>query len=144
MKINARDNKLYVCAAGLFFIMFLMTITPPLPQSQDYHVFADRRNFYGIPNTLNVISIFPFLLIGVVGLVLSLHGNYFGISLKGEVWGWIFFYAAIAGSAFGSAYYHLKPEDSRLVWDRLPRFLTLGCGFLKGSLGYAPYLVICH
>lgn len=33
----------------------------------------------GVPNTLNVITNFPFLVVGVVGLVLSLHGNYLGI-----------------------------------------------------------------
>lgn len=31
----------------------------------------------GIPNTLNVVSNFPFLVIGVIGLVLCYHGNYF-------------------------------------------------------------------
>eukprot|EP01018_Ginkgo_biloba_P013570 Gb_33669 [translate_table: standard] len=73
-----------------------------------------------VPNTLNVISNFPFLVIGVVGLILCLHGNYFGLSLRGEVWGWAFFYIGITATAFGSAYYHLKPDDARLVWDRLP------------------------
>jgi hypothetical protein len=33
----------------------------------------------GIPNTLNVVSNFPFLVIGIVGLVLTLQGNYFGL-----------------------------------------------------------------
>lgn len=33
--------------------------------------------FSGIPNTLNVVSNFPFLIIGVIGLVLCYHENYF-------------------------------------------------------------------
>lgn len=41
-------------------------------------------------------------------------------SLKGEVWGWALFYGGIVGLAFGSAYYHLKPDDSRVMWDTLP------------------------
>jgi hypothetical protein len=41
-------------------------------------------------------------------------------SLKGEVLGWSIFFVGITATAFGSAYYHLKPNDARLVWDRLP------------------------
>ncbi|KAF2577009.1 hypothetical protein F2Q68_00006444, partial [Brassica cretica] len=40
--------------------------------------------------------------------------------LKSEIWGWTLFYAAISGLAFGSGYYHLKPDDNRIVWDTLP------------------------
>lgn len=43
-----------------------------------------------------------------------------GCSLKGEVLGWAFFYAGNSALAFGSAYYHLKPDDDRIAWDRLP------------------------
>lgn len=104
----------------------------------------------GVPNTLNVLTTFPFLLVGVPGLVLCLSGCCFGIrfdhprvlvlslsyfndvktkkemvligSLRGEMWGWAFFYAATATAAFGSAYYHLRPDDDRVVWDKLPVF----------------------
>lgn len=41
-------------------------------------------------------------------------------SLKGELLGWTAFFLGVASTAFGSAYYHLKPDDARLVWDRLP------------------------
>lgn len=41
-------------------------------------------------------------------------------SLQGEVWGWTCFYVGVAAVAVGSSYYHLKPDDARLVWDRLP------------------------
>ena len=50
----------------------------------------------------------------------------FGGSLRGEMWGWVLFYAGIAAAAFGSAYYHLKPDDDRVIWDKLPvRFYSL-------------------
>ncbi|XP_042022485.1 uncharacterized protein LOC121769794 isoform X2 [Salvia splendens] len=81
-----------------------------------------RRNplFRGIPNFLNVVSNFPFLVVGVIGLVLCYYGNYFKLSLPGELFGWTFFFAGVAAVAFGSSYYHLQPNDARLVWDRLP------------------------
>lgn len=120
-------------------------------------VITDRLfcNISGIPNTLNVVSNFPFFVIGVIGLVLCYRGNYFRLryydfvtffliqikheyfyeywscsiilikSLQGELWGWTFFYIGVAAVAFGSSYYHLKPNDARLVWDRLPVSLSL-------------------
>lgn len=97
-----------------------MIVTPAIPQSQQYHDFADKREFLGIPNTLNVVSNFPFLIVGIVGLLLCYQGNYFRLSLQGEVWGWTIFFIGVAAVAFGSSYYHLKPNDARLVWDRLP------------------------
>lgn len=104
----------------------------------------------GVPNTLNVMTNFPFLVVGVLGLVLALEGGLFNIrffgfcepcyefgylvsfqpltgivvlcccSSQGEVWAWALFYAGITGMAFGSAYYHLKPDDHRVMWDTLP------------------------
>ncbi|KNA19999.1 hypothetical protein SOVF_056380 [Spinacia oleracea] len=100
--------------------MVLMIVTPAVPQSQEYHNFADQRQFLGISNMLNVVSNIPFLVIGLVGLVLCHYGNNFKLSLQGEVWGWTCFYIGVAAVGFGSSYYHLQPNDTTLVWDRLP------------------------
>ncbi|KAK1312884.1 hypothetical protein QJS10_CPA07g01026 [Acorus calamus] len=120
-----RGNRLHICVGAFLVWPSFMLVTPRIPHSPSLHVFADMRNFLGVPNTLNVISNFPFLVVGVVGLVLCLHGNCFGISLKWEVWGWAFFYMGITAVAFGSSYYHLKPDDSRLLWDRLPMMIAI-------------------
>uniref|UniRef100_A0A0E0JF78 Pentatricopeptide repeat-containing protein n=1 Tax=Oryza punctata TaxID=4537 RepID=A0A0E0JF78_ORYPU len=78
------------------------------------------RNLLGVPNTLNVLTAYPLLLAGVPGLVLCLCGSgCFGISLRWEALGWFLFYAGNVAAAFGSAYYHLKPDDDRLIWDRV-------------------------
>ncbi|RZB63070.1 hypothetical protein D0Y65_039966 [Glycine soja] len=115
-----RKRSIYAWLVALVCFLLLMIVTPAIPQSQEYHDFADHRTFLGIPNALNVISNFPFLVIGLVGLVLCHHGNYFRLSLQGELWGWTCFYVGVAAVAVGSSYYHLKPDDARLVWDRLP------------------------
>ncbi|KAK7831216.1 hypothetical protein CFP56_027569 [Quercus suber] len=78
----------------------------------------------GVPNTLNVITNFPFLVVGVLGFVLCLQRNFFNIILRGELWGWALFYAGTAGVAFGSAYYHLKPDDNRVMWDTFPMMIA--------------------
>ncbi|XP_038683321.1 uncharacterized protein LOC119983701 [Tripterygium wilfordii] len=115
-----RRRTMYAWAVAILCFVVLMIVTPAIPQSQEYHDFADQREFFGIPNTLNVVSNFPFLVIGLIGLVLCYHGNYFKLSLQGELWGWTCFFIGVAAVAFGSGYYHLKPNDDRLVWDRLP------------------------
>ncbi|CAL0325098.1 unnamed protein product [Lupinus luteus] len=94
------------CGVAVSCCILLMLITPRIPQPQKYHDFADKRQFFGIPNTLNVVSNFPFLVIGVIGLMLCQHRNYFKLNL--------------IATAFGSSYYHLNPNHDRLVWDRLP------------------------
>ncbi|KAG8646138.1 hypothetical protein MANES_10G126350v8 [Manihot esculenta] len=104
--------------AILCFVV-LMIVTPAIPQSQGYHDFADKRQFFGTPNTLNVVSNLPFLFIGVIGFVLCHHGNYFKLTWKVS-FGVTCFFLVVAAVAFGSGYYHLKPDDARLVWDRLP------------------------
>ncbi|KAF5187947.1 Alkaline ceramidase [Thalictrum thalictroides] len=113
-------RSIWAWIVAILIFIVLMIVTPSIPQSQDYHNFADHRNFLGIPNMLNVISNFPFLVIGIIGLILCYRGNYFQLSLEGELWGWTCFFIGVAAVAFGSSYYHLKPNDSRLVWDRLP------------------------
>ncbi|KAL4194654.1 hypothetical protein AMTRI_Chr05g60540 [Amborella trichopoda] len=123
--MTLRGNRGRLCIAGFLCWACLMLATPRIPHFPKHHLFADMRNFFGVPNTLNVITNFPFLVVGVLGLVLCLHGNYLCICLRGEVWGWALFYAGIASTAFGSAYYHLKPEDSRVIWDRLPIMIAL-------------------
>ncbi|RDX84651.1 hypothetical protein CR513_34265, partial [Mucuna pruriens] len=124
-------RKYTVQAWGLALacILLLFVLTPSIPQPQRYHNFADKRKFFGIPNALNVISNFPFAVIGLIGLVLChphviVVVNYVmkicGISLQGELWGWTCFYVGVTSVAFGSSYYHLDPDDAGLLWDRLP------------------------
>lgn len=118
------QNRLHLCCVASLIGLILLLATPRIPHSSTHHIFADMRNFLGVPNTLNVLTTYPYLLIGVPGLVFCLSGSCFGISLKGEVWGWVLFYVGIATAAFGSAYYHLKPDDDRVIWDRLPMMIS--------------------
>ncbi|XXG65411.1 hypothetical protein AAC387_Pa05g3119 [Persea americana] len=146
-----RKQAVYSWGAAIVCFLVLMIVTPAIPQSQQYHDFADKREFLGIPNTLNVVSNFPFLIVGIVGLILCYHGNYFRLSLQGEVWGWTIFFIGVAAVAFGSSYYHLKPNDARLVWDRLPMtiaFTSIMAVFIieridaeTGTVSIAPLVV---
>ncbi|KAJ4757543.1 hypothetical protein LUZ62_022582 [Rhynchospora pubera] len=116
------EKKRWIAAgAALVIFVVLMVVTPKIPQAEEYHDFADQRKlFFGISNTLNVISNIPFFFVGIVGLVLCYWRNYFQLSLQGELVGWTLFYLGVTAVAFGSSYYHLNPNDATLVWDRLP------------------------
>ncbi|HEY6860637.1 MAG TPA: ceramidase domain-containing protein [Pseudolabrys sp.] len=86
-----------------------LLLLPPIAQDQSYHDFADQQTFLGIPHFWNVVSNFPFVAIGAAGLWQlrrdpAIDVLFLGILLTG----------------FGSAYYHLNPNDRTLFWDRLP------------------------
>ena len=122
---------------------------PPIPQDPAYHVMADRRPLLGIPNALNVLSNIPFAVAGVLGLYYALLPRT-GSRPFGDPWERWPYAALFAGTALttaGSAYYHLAPDNARLVWDRLP--MTVGfMGLLtaivaeRASLGLARRLFV--
>jgi hypothetical protein len=109
-------GSLLGCALAAFLI-------PPMPQPLSYHAFADCRAFWSIPNFFNVVSNLPFLVGGALGIALFLRGGGQFIDARESLPYLVFFVGAFLTS-FGSAWYHLAPDNPRLVWDRLP--MTLG------------------
>jgi Ceramidase len=88
----------------------------PIPQVISYHNFADKRSFFGIPNFLNVISNFPFIIVGIIGLSFVKQSK---ASRDTKImYGFLFFGIFLTG--LGSAYYHYCPNNNSLVFDRLP------------------------
>ena len=110
---------------GAISTVFLLAalLVPPMPQPLSYHVFADCRTFWSIPNFFNVVSNLPFLAGGALGLVLIWNGGGRFIDQREQLPYLVFFVGALL-TCFGSAYYHAAPDNPRLVWDRLP--MTLG------------------
>jgi hypothetical protein len=96
----------------------ILLVTKPLPQDPKYHKFAGDGPFNCgcncvLPNLANVISNIPFALVGIFG--------YFArpttLAWHGFCWGSILV-------CFGSGYYHWNPNNTTLVWDRLPMTLV--------------------
>jgi hypothetical protein len=122
-------HLLYVAA-----VVIVLTVTAvvallvwgPAPQPLSYHRFKDGRSLLGLPNALNVLSNLPFLLVGVWGLWFVLFlpkprgesANPFRYT--SERWPFVVLFSGVALTGFGSSYYHLAPNNDRLVWDRLP------------------------
>jgi hypothetical protein len=100
---------------SLFSIIAILFVNP-IPQEISYHGFIDVNNISGIANFWNVMSNIPFLFVGVLGLLKLKHLKIIQDSYSTY---WILFFA-VTMVAFGSGYYHLNPNNSSLVWDRLP------------------------
>lgn len=91
----------------------------PIPQPQSYHNFADQRSFLNIANAWNVLSNIPFAIAGIWGIFLLLSTGKIQFMDERERWPWVGVSIGLILTAIGSGYYHLAPDDSRLVWDRL-------------------------
>ena len=98
--------------------------SPPLMQAQSYHLFADTRPLLAVVNAGDTLSNLAFLVVGLLGLAFlrrehtSGPGERFAAPREMRPY-WVFF-SGVALTSAGSAYYHLAPDDARLVWDRLP------------------------
>ena len=92
---------------------------PRFEQDPRYHDFADQRSFAGIPNLLNVASNAVFAAAGWLGLrFVWKHDGAFTEKWERNTAALLFGSTILL--AAGSAYYHLRPTNQTLVWDRLP------------------------
>ena len=115
--------RVWFLAITILAAVVIVYSFPPIPQNEMYHLFADHRTLLGIPNCLNTISNILFLLVGWFGMRFVLQkrsqpGNTF--IDPNERWPYFVFFSAVFLTTFGSAWYHLRPGDDRLLWDRLP------------------------
>lgn len=97
------------CIVAVFFL-------PAIPQDPAYHRFADNRTFFNIPNFYNVISNIPFIVIGFVGLIRFFKTDVLTFATLSRV----ILFVGVVMIGFGSGYYHWKPSNGSLVWDRIP------------------------
>jgi hypothetical protein len=134
-------------AAGMALLIFRL---PPIPQPASYHQFADQRRWVGIPNFGNVISNAAFAIIGLWGfLFIRRHSGKTFVDAR-ERWPYYGVFFGLLLTAFGSAYYHLAPNNARLVWDRLPMTVVFGSLVaaliverisVRGGLQLLPWLI---
>lgn len=107
-----------------------LLIHGPIAQTANYHAFADEAELLGLPRARDVLSNLGFALVAVWGIArLWPRRAHPGIA-RGRP-GYGLFLLGLGLTAFGSAYYHLAPDNARLLWDRLP--IALACaGLLAG------------
>jgi len=119
----AGNPRLWVLAATAVACILAAILVPAMPQPLSYHAFAHCRTVWSIPNFFNVVSNLPFLIGGILGLRLIFRGGGAFIDPREQLPYLVFFLGA-ALTSFGSSWYHLAPDNERMIWDRLP--MTLG------------------
>ena len=114
-------------------LALLMWRHGPIAQLAHYHEFADQTRLFGIPHFADVISNLGFALAALWGWRVLTPAP----DREPLRYGWVGYRLFLVGvflTACGSSYYHLAPDNSSLVWDRLP--IALSCaGLLAGVWG---------
>lgn len=95
----------------------------PIAQNPAYHLFADQRTIFNLPNFWNVVSNIPFIVVGILGLYLCTDRDKTSASTGARMAG-IFFFVGVLCTGLGSGYYHLQPDNWGLFWDRLAMALS--------------------
>jgi hypothetical protein len=117
-------QRLWILGVLSLGMVLIAAIVPPISQPAGYHEFADTRNYFGIPSFFNVVSNLAFLFVGIAGLIFLLSSRvssgYNVFTEPHERWPYLILFLSVAVTGIGSAYYHLAPDNGRLMWDRLP------------------------
>ena len=143
-----RKVKLYLLIVGTLVATAVVFGLPHIPQSTAYHHFCDERKLWGIPNFANVISNFVFFFTGIAGF-LSMCRTAATTRIK-LIYGVVFTGVVLTG--FGSAFYHYSPDNTTLVYDRLPMTIVFmgllaaviaeGIGIFTGFALLGPLLLV--
>lgn len=118
--------------------LFALALAGPLVHdSVHQHGFADQRTLLGLPCALDVLSNLPFAIAGLWGLALlrRLPPADGAQPVDGTSrWLAALFFGGLVFTAAGSSYYHLRPTDAGLLWDRMGMVLPFA-----GLLGLAAH-----
>ncbi|MFH2047234.1 MAG: ceramidase domain-containing protein [Pseudomonadota bacterium] len=152
MDIQKKNNigiTLIVLTATAVLVGLLFV--EPMPQDLGYHQFKDSRLLLAIHNFWNVVSNIAFFIVGALGVIKLRESGKLKIipDIK------FVYYCLFSGMilvAFGSGYYHIRPDNQTLVWDRLPMtivfmalFSIVISEFISIRIGKAVFLplIIC-
>ncbi len=144
--MNLRSKALILLIAPAIVVTITAVLLPPIPQPLSYHNFADHRGWLGIPNFGDVVSNLPFAIVGIWGLVVLFTPGKTKFIDARERWLYLLMFSALILTAWGSAYYHLAPDNARLVWDRLPImivFMALLAAVIAERVSVATGLILC-
>ena len=114
-------------------MIVILALHGRVAQPAHYHDFADQSAAFGIPHAADVLSNAGFALVAIWGW-LALRPRRASDQLRAGWPGYRLFLIGLFLTAFGSAFYHLAPNNISLIWDRLP--IALVCaGLLAGVRG---------
>jgi hypothetical protein len=117
--VLSRRTGVWVLVGLTVLTAVVAALMPRFAQPLSYHQFADRRSWFGIANFGDVVSNLGFAIVGLWGLLVLVRGKTLFVDTR-ERWPYVIVFAGMVLVAVGSSYYHLAPDNQRLVWDRLP------------------------
>lgn len=131
-RIKTRQDTRHILPWAIVALVAIgLALYGPIAQFEHYHDFADHRSWMGIPNAGDVLSNLGFAVVGGYGLALVLRTRH-NAALDAIRTGYGLFSFALILTAFGSGWYHLVPDNARLVWDRLP--IALACAGILSAV----------
>ncbi|MFC4159245.1 ceramidase domain-containing protein [Chitinimonas lacunae] len=123
---HLRSHRLPLFVGVLVLIVLLFH--GPIVQPTNYHDFADDRRWLGIDHAADVLSNLGFLLLGAWGIH---HLRRTGQAEQAGDLACRLFCVALLLTGLGSIWYHLAPDNQRLIWDRLP--IAFACAMLLAA-----------
>ncbi|MBI2837728.1 MAG: ceramidase domain-containing protein [Acidobacteria bacterium] len=131
------DRRAVVILAVTALACGALLLVPPIHQDPGYHNLADARALLGIPNCLNVVSNLALLIVAALGIDLLMRrpGR---VDTSADRVPWMLVFYGVLLTALGSTWYHLTPNNSTLIWDRLPMtiaFMSLVTGIISARIG---------
>jgi hypothetical protein len=118
--ISKRTGMVLLVILSMLVVLAIL-LAPRVAQPLSCHQFADTRSWLSISNFGDVASNLPFAIFGIAGLVFLATKSSANTFLdRRERWPYLTLFLGILLTAFGSGYYHLMPNNARLVWDRVP------------------------
>lgn len=114
-----KTTSLVVLIVGAIFYSVWSYL--PLQDPAQYFQFADVRRIWGLDNFWNVFSNVLFLHVSLFGFILFIR-NYHAYDLG--LWeSFLVLNVSVFLTCWGSSYFHLRPSEQTLFWDRLPMSL---------------------
>ena len=129
MSILVRNLRIWLLILVSAMTVAALIFVGPIPQDPRYHLFADSNQILGLDNFWNIVSNFPFIVVGLIGLSRCLR-----LTQVESTAGYIVFCVSAVLVGIGSSYYHDNPSNGSLLWDRLPMAIAF-MAFLSMLLG---------
>jgi hypothetical protein len=124
-------HRVWILIALLAVSVVVAAFVDPIPQDPAYHLFADTRSFWGVPNFNDVVSNLGFAIVGPVALFTLISRRDAIFVTSADARPYVVFFLGVGLVSIGSAYYHWEPSNERLLWDRLPMsiaFMAISSG----------------
>jgi hypothetical protein len=128
-------TRVFILLTVVVMLIAAAFISSPIPQPNAYHEFVGQHTYLGIQNFWNIVSNFPFLLVGVAGVIFlrrakkQLSHNTGFVLAEHRAYLAVFICMILVFP--GSTYYHWAPDNNSLFWDRLP--IAMGIMALLGA-----------